>query len=74
MPLSTILALLAASFIGVLYWWAIAIISTQTEAIRKIVGNGEMKRRPIMAALTNLVATVAVVAPIAVLVWKAATS
>lgn len=74
MPVSTILALLAASFIGVLYWWAIAVISTQTEAIRKIVGNSEMKRRPIAAAITNLTATVAVVAPIAVLVWKAATA
>lgn len=74
MPLSTAFALLAASFIGVLYWLAIAIISTQAEAIRKIVGNGEMKRRPIAAAITNLAAIVAVVAPIAVLVWKAATA
>ena len=46
MPLSTILALLAASFIGVLYWWAIAIISTQTEASKTDAYHYKVVYRP----------------------------
>ena len=74
MGIGTTIALLTVSFFGLIFWATIAAASANAKNAREAAGIKQRRVANVLSFLTLLVAAGIVVAPLIVIIWKAAIS
>ena len=74
MGIGTTIALLAVSFIGIVFWSAAAALVSNADKAREALGRPQTLTSILMGHLITLTALTVIVAPLFVIIWKAATA